>query len=190
VGRPSAAPAPWIRCLAMLIGGGVFAILLPTSTAFASHGTAPSGWPDNASQYVDRHSITTNTETAVSQGIAQLNRSDLYVTLTGSGDIDVYDANYGDTGWDGITDCTDKIATSWLWARKCDVFRIRYNQFVTNAYTRAKMEAIGCHEFGHTAGLDHRSAANDGDAISCMRGSGFASISLDNHDLDVINSHY
>lgn len=174
----------------VVMGCGLLLPLFSLAPSFASHGTAPSGWPDNANQYVDRHSLTSSTEVAVAQGIAQLNRSHLSVTLTGSGDIDVYDSNYGDTGWDGITDCVDKVASTWLWARKCDDFRIRYNQYVTTKFSSFKLEVIGCHEFGHTGGLDHRSSSNDGGQISCMRGSGYLSNVLDNHDLDVVNSIY
>jgi hypothetical protein len=70
------------------------------------------------------------------------------------------------------------------------VFSIKFNQHRTDGYSAAQMQTLGCHEFGHTAGLDHRSASNDGQAVSCMRDKGFASISLDSHDLDVINDRY
>jgi hypothetical protein len=140
---------------------------LTATPSFASHGTAPSGWPDNGDQYVDRNSITAKSEIAVTRGIAQLNRSDLYATLNGSSDIEVFDGDFGDTGWDGRTDCIDKIASTWLWSRKCDVFSIKFNQHRTDGYSAAQMQTLGCHEFGHTAGLDHRSASNDGQAVSC-----------------------
>jgi hypothetical protein len=46
---------------------------LTATPSLASHGTAPSGWPDNGDQYVHRNSITAKSEIAVTRGIAQLN---------------------------------------------------------------------------------------------------------------------
>ncbi|MFL6160143.1 MAG: hypothetical protein ACJ72D_28985 [Marmoricola sp.] len=166
------------------------AVVTVAPSAQANHGTAPQGWPDNSNQYVDRHSLGPDAEISVARGIAQLNRSVLKVTLTGSGDIDVYDGNYGDTGWDGQTRCTDKVASTWLWQHHCDVFTIKFNTYATASYSTFKSQVIGCHEFGHTAGLDHRAASNDSSQISCMRGSGYLSTVLDQHDLDVINDHF
>ena len=167
-------------------------VLASATPALASHGTKPSGMPDNLDHYVDRNNLLSNTEVAVAQGIAQLDRSQLNVTLTGSGDVEVYDGGYGDTGWDGRTSCSNKVASTWLWERKCDVFKIEYNTSVTAHYSDFKLRVIGCHEFGHTGGLGERTAANDDPStvISCMRDSGFLSTVLDSHDLNVINSWY
>lgn len=183
-------PLPGRRRLTALLAVCFFLILLSPTPSFAGHGTAPVGWPDNADQYVDRKYITEKTEIAVARGIAQLNRSDLNVTLNGSGDIDVWDAYYGDTGWDGVTNCQNRVITTWPWERKCDEFRIRYNQDKTDDYSNAQMKTLGCHEFGHTAGLDERYASDNGGAVSCMRATGFASRKLDTHDLEVINARY
>lgn len=180
--------APRLRFAAVL--SAVVALSWTGSAALADHGTAPQGWPDNRVQYVDRISLGTNAEYSVSRGIYELNRSDLSVTLDGSGDIEVEDKDYGYTPWDGSAECTDKVVSTWAWQKHCDVFTVRFNTRRTSGYNKYKNQVIGCHEFGHTAGLDHRDASNDTGQMSCMRGSGFGSAELDQHDLDVINSKY
>jgi hypothetical protein len=57
-----------------------------------------SGTPDNADHFVDRNSVTGKLDNAVQHGIAQLDVSDMNATLSGSGDVEVYDAYYGTSG--------------------------------------------------------------------------------------------
>lgn len=140
--------------------------------------------PDNHAHHIDRNSLTANGKAAVATGIYQLDRSTMNATLSGSGDVEVYDAFYGNSGFwnnlEGYADCTDR---TWNFL-ECDVWRIRFND--TNLGTEADWRSCGCHEFGHTAGLSHRSASNDSYAPSCMRNPAGTLRALDNHDLAVI----
>jgi hypothetical protein len=70
-----------------------------TGVAYASHGgDSAAGTPDNKDHYVDRNDVTAKISDATVHGINQLNRSVMNATLTGSGDVDVYDAYYGTGG--------------------------------------------------------------------------------------------
>lgn len=157
--------------------------------AFAGHGgEANSGTPDNKEHCVDRNSIGSDVEDAVAHGIAQLDRSDMDAKLSCSGDVEVYDDYYGTAGdWNGKygrTNCED-----WEFLhRHCDVYRIRYNLTYFAGYSSGQVKSGGCHEFGHTAGLGHRTDADNTYDNSCM----WASVSsdrqnFDTHDLDAIN---
>lgn len=171
---------------------GVLTLLLALAAPVqAGHsGDANSGTPDNADHYIDRNSLTSAAVTATTHGIRQLNRSNLNATLTGSGDVEVYDAYYGTTGnWDGTAGrVTCSVDGSW-WTNHCDVYALRYNLSYAAGYSTNKWRSLACHEFGHTGGLGHRSSGNDTDNNSCMRSTISASRpNFDTHDLNAINA--
>lgn len=140
--------------------------------------------PDNTDHYVDRNSLTANGNDATARGIAQLNRSKMNATLSGSGDVEVYDAYYGNSGnWYNVRGRATCIDKTWT-GLECDVYNVQYNQ--TNIGSYSAWLHVGCHEFGHTAGIWHRNSTNDSNNNSCMR-SGGTNGYLDNHDIDVIN---
>lgn len=158
------------------------------ATATADHGgTTGIGSPDNADHYIDRFNLTALGDTATQHGINQLNRSDMNATLSGTGDVDVYDGNYGNSGeWNGVAGKADCIEGAWLGG--CDIFRIRFNQSNMSGST-ADWRWLGCHEFGHTADLGHRSASDDSNDDSCMRTAvGVGGPNYDFHDINEINS--
>lgn len=141
--------------------------------------------PDNVDHYIDRNSLTSNGEKAVTRGIDQLNRSKMNATLSGSGDVEVYDAYYGNSGfWENVEGYADCYEKTWT-GLECDKWSVKFND--TNLGTEDDWRSCGCHEFGHTAGLSHRSASNDDYAESCMRDPAGLRMSLDNHDIAVIN---
>lgn len=142
--------------------------------------------PDNVDHYVDRNSLTGNGDDATARGIAQLNRTKMNATVNGSGDVEVYDDYYGTSGsWynvRGRATCVDKTWTGL----ECDVWHVKYNQSYLQSQSLANWLHVGCHEFGHTAGISHRNSTNDSNNNSCMR-SGGTNAYLDLHDIDVIN---
>lgn len=172
-----------IACsLAMLASSLVLVVAAPGPAAAGNDDLID---PDNVDHHIDRNSLTTNGDKAVARGIDQLDRSKMNATLSGSGDVEVYDAYYGDSGfWDnqeGYADCYDKTWTGL----ECDKWSVKFND--TNLGSVEDWQSCGCHEFGHTAGLSHRSAASDNYAESCMRDPAGVRRSLDNHDIAVIN---
>jgi hypothetical protein len=58
------------------------------------------------------------------------------------------------------------------------------------SWTQSEANATGCHEFGHTAGLGHRTHTTDTDDNSCMQQGRYISGSFDAHDLDAINNQF
>lgn len=165
--------------LASALGVAAALILAVPSAAHASHDDDGTD-PDNRNQAVKGFSLTTNGKNAMNQGKAELERS-VITTSWGGGDIEVYDGAYGDTGWHGRTDCTDWNA---LWT-SCDVIRVRLN--TTYSKSASQWRSLGCHEFGHTGDLGHRSAGADTDNNSCMRVSIWPT-HFDQHDLNAIKA--
>lgn len=159
--------------------------------AYAGHGgDGPAGIPDNTLHCVDRNGVTAKVDDAVQHGVAQIDRSDMDARLSCSGDVEVYDAYYGTSGdWN---DAAAKVNCE-VWTDTypvCDIFRVRYNLSYFANYSSDMVKSGGCHEFGHTAGLKHRTDANDDYDNSCM----WAELSggrrnFDSHDIDAINYH-
>ncbi|GAB1692721.1 hypothetical protein KRM28CT15_45240 [Krasilnikovia sp. M28-CT-15] len=151
--------------------------------AFASHDNHGTD-PDNRNQYIKKVALAPNSDLAANYGKDQLERS-VITTGWGSGDIEVYDEFYGNTGWYGYTDCTD-----WnvLWT-SCDIIRVRFNltNMAVGGTTTNTWRSLGCHEFGHTGDLGHRNSATDTDNNSCMREEIWP-LNFDQHDLNAIDS--
>lgn len=169
----------------LLVGGIVSLNLIASAPSYAGHdGKANSGDPDNGSHYVDRHDLSYYGNLAAEHGVAQLDRAaDFHATFDGTGDVDIYDGAYGDTGWSGITDCTDAS-----WFGQCDIFRVRFNQDAMSGEGSTSWRHLGCHELGHTGGLGHRYASTDAQDNSCMRQGLWNATSLDSHDLEAITA--
>lgn len=168
----------WISISIVVV---LWSALLPTSAMAGNNDMID---PDNVDHYIDRNSLTAQGDAAVSQGIEQLDRTKMDATLSGSGDVEVYDAYYGDSGFwedlEGYAECYEKNYFPY----ECDKWSVKFND--TNLGTWSDWRSIGCHEFGHTAGLSHRASSNDAETTSCMRAAPSSEV-LDLHDIDVIN---
>ncbi|CAL9313487.1 hypothetical protein ABZ568_26660 [Streptomyces olindensis] len=166
------------RLMAVVAVSAALALSVPF-TAHAGHDDNGTD-PDNRNQAVKGFSLTTNGTKAMNHGKSQLERS-VITTSWGGGDIEVYDSNYGDNGWHGKADCTDWNA---LWT-SCDIMRVRFNTYQYK--TASQWKSLGCHEFGHTGDLGHRSRSNDTDNNSCMRVEIWPQY-YDQHDLNAIKA--
>ena len=177
--------APHPGRLGTATAGTILLAVICASSARADHSNeADSGDPDNGDHYMDRHNLTAAADAASVWGRDQLNRAeDMDATFVGSGDVDLYDDDYGVTRWAGRVDCPDGV--HWL-TGNCDVFRLRYNLNSMAGRAVSTWRWLGCHELGHTAGLAHRFADDDGNDNSCMR-DGVVSQTFDSHDIDAIN---
>ncbi len=71
-----------------------------------------------------------------------------------TGEVHVCNANYGATGWAGLTEMT-------LNGQHIVKMRVRLNDFYTTARFR---RLVACHELGHSVGLAHRTQST-----SCMK---------------------
>lgn len=151
--------------------------------ARASHGQLPKA--DNSDHSLQKHSLTANGSTAFEHGVSELNKYlNAYEVTSGNADVEVYDDSYGDTGWYGTTSCKNYVASSG--GTRCDDFTVKFNTG-SMANDEGKWKSLGCHEFGHTVGLGHRSSSNDTDDNSCMRVEIWPTL-FDSHDDNQISS--
>ena len=164
------------------------AVVLVTPAANAGHGSTYAP-PDDTTINIDRNDLTAGSNTAVARGIAQLDRTDLNATTSGSGDIEVYDGYYGTSGeWNDRVGYAPCVAYTAGYA-KCTLYWVQFNLSYSAGYGTGALNSLGCHEFGHTGGLGHRNADNDTDNNSCMRSAISSNRqSFDAHDLDAINN--
>ncbi|MFC6288250.1 hypothetical protein ACFP3Q_09340 [Nocardioides sp. GCM10027113] len=111
-------------------------------------------------------------------------------TLTGSGDVEVYDAYYGTTGeWEDVAGRATCMGYTNFY-QTCTLYLVRFNLSYTANYSTSKRHSLGCHEFGHTVTLGHRTSGNDTDNNSCMR-SVISSLrpDFDAHDISAVNDN-
>lgn len=163
------------------------AIVLTVTPAAADHSKdGGAGDPDSPPHYIDRNNLTSSGSTAAQWGLWELEQTQINPTFNGSGDVEVYDGAYGDTGWYGQTSCPGGI--NWL-NGNCDVFHVKFNTTAMAGHSLDHWRSLGCHEFGHTGGLGHRYASDDSDDSddnSCMRIPIWPRF-YDNHDIGAIN---
>lgn len=168
-----------LKCISAAIALSL-AIFAGTFPAQATHGGRGVGHPDNMYQAVSHQGLTSLGAYAANWGSARLNQSEL-VMSSGSGDIYVYDHDYGGT-WLGDARCD---LSNW-WNGWCDVYKIRLNSS-NLGWNQAYWNSTACQEFGHTGHLGHRYSWTDSDNNSCMR-EDIDPTYLDWHDLDAMNA--
>jgi hypothetical protein len=174
-----------LRRPTILSGIAILTLILPLSSpAFASHDDFID--PDNVDHYVDRNDVTTSASNATVHAIGEIDRTKMNATLTGSGDVEVYDAYYGSSGsWENVRGRATCINKTWT-GLECDVYEVEFNLSYLAGSSVATWNHVACHEFGHTAGLSHRYSSTDSNDNSCMR-SGGSNQYFDTHDIDVID---
>jgi len=169
--------------LGAIFGAVCLAVGLTASPAHAGHEQYP--FADNGDHYMDRVNLTSYGDAAAVHGRDQLNRAAGFnATFSGTGDAEIHDYAYGDTGWHGRTSCTD-----WLvYGLVCDEFYVKFN-LSSMGTSMSRWRSLGCHELGHTVHLGHRDNNDDSNDNSCMRVEIWPE-DYDNHDLDVIEAAY
>jgi hypothetical protein len=63
---------------------------------------------------------------------------------------------------------------------------VQFNESTYGGSTNSWLRSLGCHEFGHTGSIGHRSNSNDTDNNSCMH-SGIWPETYDSYDINAIN---
>lgn len=158
-------------------------------------------YADNSDHYYAYVGLESYTITASDWGRSRLDATNLQTyddgncTITlfsnGSTDVCVYDHDYTGPAWDGvygITDCRRVVIGD---PQKCDSFRIRYDNSNLSTYSNNWLKRAGCHEWGHTTGLEHFNEV--GGDYSCMWSAinyAYQSTYLAGHDTNHINGRY
>lgn len=94
-------------------------------------------------------------------------------------EVNVFDANYGDTGWVGAWTCV-----VWGGMTTCTQGRV-YINLTYGPYTNGEVKSIICEEVGHSVGLAHSGEVN----ASCMSQQP-SQTKLSTHDKAHLNAIY
>lgn len=186
------------KLLVMMSLASMMVWLIPTPASATNFGWY---YADNADHYYAYVNLESYTIVASDWGRGRLDTTDMQTyddgscKLTfphsGSTDVCVYDSDYTDPPWDTIAalvDCKVKVIGS---TGKCDSFRIRFDTSNLSTYNDNWLKRVGCHEWGHTAGLEHFNEI--GGDYSCMWSSvsyPYQSTYLAGHDIAHINDEY
>lgn len=134
---------------------------------------------DNNEQGRDAINLTDPGQFACDWGAARLDNSEVNVHANDPSDIRCVDDYYGSVSWLGLTSCIDRD----LSLSRCDVFKVEFNLSIYGSigsdYEREEYQYIGCHEFGHTSSLGHRSKSPP---ATCMADASHQRF-FDDHDL-------
>lgn len=177
-------PGRRTRAIALASMGSAAIALTHPGVASATHGQFPKA--DNSDHVFAQFSLTTNGQTAYDWGTDVLaDHVNVWYSAQNSGeDVKVYDSSYGQTGWAGQASCVNNVNWNPL---LCDTWTVKFNES-TMPNDSSTWKSLGCHEFGHTVGLGHRSALDDSDINSCMRTDDYWPQYYDAHDADQISA--
>lgn len=137
---------------------------------------------ENSTVTFNRSQLTTNITNAFNYNdVNSVEPTDISTTLFTNStqkEVNIYDYNYGDTGWYGRWFCqTFKSGTLW-----CLDGRVQINLYWSYTVTQAR--SLVCEEVGHSVGLSH-SAEN----ASCMSQQWDKTL-LSSHDRAQLNNKY
>jgi hypothetical protein len=168
---------------------GLLAGTITTGVAATAHGTNFGAYYTNGRSMTFHYSnLTTGFRDASNWARKNvMNPTDLNTSTTStfsmSNDANVYDRDYGDTGWVGIVDCRSAASST-----VCNSFRIRFN--TSYRFTTAQRRYVACHEFGHAVGLKHRSSTSSCMGTPLPGSPTSAQLAWSSHDRNHVNGRY
>ena len=149
----------WTRRSGRTVGAAVAAILLSTTMVQAGNVLGHRAGGNNIVTF-NQSALTDNIHNAAHfVDDNSIEPTDISTTLFHSDpgkEVQIYDWNYGDTGWYGRWFCQ-----SWGAGNVCLDGRVQINLFW--AYNQQQARSLVCEEVGHAVGLAH--SGEDG---SCM----------------------
>lgn len=166
-------------------------VLMTAQPAYASNFSGP--YADNGDHYYAYVNLEHYTITAANWGRDRIDATDMTTHNDGScksgTDVCIYDYDYTGEVWDtvyGRAYCDTRIGNG-----KCDRFLVVYDSGNLIRYRSNWLKRAGCHEWGHTVGLDHFNQV--GGDYSCMWtniNNRYQSTYFAGHEVNHINNRY
>lgn len=181
---------------------GVLVASLATPAWANYFGTGGGGcclYADNGGHTYAFSSLESNQQTANTHGMTTLdNQTQMTVqrlsTADGNTDAVMFDQDYTtywNVDWDGAAygynywAYTMCVSTAGTASGNCQRYEIRYDVPDMNAIGAGGRQQVGCHEVGHTVGLDHTTVY-----ASCMKTGSTGNTTFSSHDVDHINGRW
>ncbi len=178
--------------------GGLILVLVGVGTLLVTGQVGASNfdtnmYADNRNHYYAYVSLETSSVVAANWGRDRIDATDMNTHNDGTckthTDVCIFDGAYVGGIWDvtaGLVSCQ-----TWVGAGRCDKFRMHLNTSILDTASTQLLRRVGCHEWGHTGGLDHVPASWTG--WTCMWASLDAprqSAYFGWHDIAHLNAEY
>ena len=178
--------------LASSLAGSIVFVLALATPAYGTNVLGHVAGPDSSIRF-NKINLSNNFTSAVDfndvNNIEPTDISSIMYTNAawGFGEVNIYDADYGNVIWQGNWSCRDWGAPG---DGICDLGRVQFNQY-WGPYPSQEAKSLACEEIGHSVGLDHSDGSTVPDQwfASCMSQNP-AEIYLSNHDETHLQAWY
>lgn len=179
----------WLTACLMAASMLIVVVAVP---ALASNFTSP--YADSATHTYAKVNLLSDASRAVSWGMGRIDATDMNASVQSScgsyTDVCAFDGDYESSGVGGYSaswwDTHYGLAKCYLYksGSVCETWNVFFDTNDLGPYGTTFERTAGCHELGHTTGLEHRQSD------SCMRQQISSYTSFNTHDKNHINGSY